>query len=191
MSWPIKMILTGAQGTGKTSVMNKLPQRLKDIGIREVIRNMTKEDSNIQINEHGNEWSQNRFFFEYLYLFAKYPEYISDRGLIDVCGYTKWLAEIGKVSHETYEKQLLVLKDWTLRHQDVVYVYFPICFPVVDDGYRDINEENRKAVDRCIREVIEELPDTGTVVMISDGSVEDRVNEIEMLIKVVTAKSSK
>ena len=191
MNWPIKVILTGAQGTGKTSVMNKLPQELKDIGIREVIRNMTKEDHSIQINEHGNEWSQNRFFFEYLYLFAKYPEYISDRGLIDVCGYTKWLAELGKVSWETYEKQLLVLKDWCLRHPDVVYVYFPICFPVVDDGYRDTNEENRKAVDRCIREVIEELPNSGAMLRISNGSVEERVKEIEMLIKVVKAKSPK
>lgn len=191
MNKPIKMILTGAQGTGKTSVMNKLPQDLKDIGIREVIRNMSKEDHSIKINEHGNEWSQHRFFFEYLYLFAKYPEYISDRGLIDVCGYTKWLVELGKVSRETYEKQLLVLKDWSLRHPDVVYVYFPICFPVVDDGYRDTNEENRKAVDRCIREVIDELPDTVAITKISNSSVEDRVKEIEMLIKVVKAKSTK
>lgn len=180
----MKIILVGAQSTGKTSVMNGLPAEYKEYGIREVIRNMTAQDPTVQINQNGNDWSQNRFFFEYIYLFAKYPDYISDRGLLDVCAYTLWLARTGKVSYTTYEKQMYILKDWLKTHPDVVHIYFPIYFPVVDDGYRDANEENRKAVDDCVREVIDELANEGLWVghTIGNTPVPARVKEISDII---------
>lgn len=182
----MKIVLVGAQSTGKTSVMNALPDELKKYGIREVIRNMTAQDPTVHINQNGDDWSQNRFFFEYLYLFAKYPDYISDRGLLDVCAYTLWLTRTGKVSQTTYEKQLYVLHDWMKTHPDVVHVYFPASyFGVVDDGYRDANEENRQAVDECVRDVIADLIERGLWVgyTISNGSVADRVREINDVIK--------
>ena len=188
MNKSIKIVLVGAQCTGKTSVMNNLPDDLKEIGIREVIRNMTKEDPTVHINQNGNEWSQNRFFFEYLYLFAKYPEYISDRGLLDVCAYTKWLSKMGNVPEVVYEKQMLILKDWLRNHQDVIHIYFPICFDIVDDGYRDANADNRQAVDDCVREVIDELEKDGTplqIAQIPNGSVIERVNNIVHLCDII------
>lgn len=182
----MQIILVGAQSTGKTSVMNALPAELKKYGIREVIRNMTAQDPTVHINQNGNDWSQNRFFFEYIYLFAKYPEYISDRGLLDVCAYTLWLSRTGKVAHETYEKQMYILQDWMKTHPDVVHVYFPASyFGVVDDGYRDTNEENRQAVDECVREVIDELVKQGLWVGYTIGNrpVMARVKEINDIIK--------
>ena len=182
----MQIILVGAQSTGKTSAMNALPDKLKQYGIREVIRNMTAHDPSVQINQNGNDWSQNRFFFFFLYLFAKYPKYISDRGLLDVCAYTLWLARTGKVAFETYEKQMYILQDWIKTHPDVVHIYFPASyFGVVDDGYRDANEENRQAVDTCVREVIEELKNKGLWVgyTIGNGSVPDRIKEINNIIR--------
>lgn len=182
----MQIILVGAQSTGKTSVMNALPEGLKRYGIREVIRNMTAQDPSIHINQNGDDWSQNRFFFEYLYLFAKYPDYISDRGLLDVCAYTLWLARTGKVAYETYEKQMYILQDWLKAHPDVVHIYFPAnYFAVVDDGYRDANEENRQAVDNCVREVIDELVKQGLWVGYTIGAspVMARVKEINDIIK--------
>lgn len=189
---PIRIILTGAQCTGKTSVMNQLPENLKEMGIREVIRNLTAQDPTIHINGRGDEWSQNRFFFEYLYLFAKYPEYISDRGLIDVVGYTKWMMERGQASQSCYEKQMWILKDWLYKHPDVFHVYFPVVFPMVDDGYRDTDEANRLAVDRCITEVIDELKECGAmkaIFTITSGPVDKRVKEIVNLAKVLATKA--
>ena len=182
----MKIVLVGAQSTGKTSVMNALPNELKKYGILEVIRNMTAQDPTVHINQNGDDWSQNRFFFEYLYLFAKYPDYISDRGLLDVCAYTLWLVRTGKVSQETYEKQMYVLQDWMKTHPDVVHVYFPASyFGVVDDGYRDANEMNRQEVDQCIREVIGDLIERRLWkgYTISDSSIADRVKEINGIIK--------
>lgn len=155
----MQIVLIGAQGTGKTSVMNALPQDLKQYGIREVIRNMAAQDESVKINYNSSDLTQDRFFFEYLYLFSKYQQYISDRGLLDVCAYTKWLTSIGVCSQHTYEKQLYILKEWMRHHKDTIHVYFPIYFPVVDDGCRDTNEDNRKQVDQCIQDVIEELID--------------------------------
>lgn len=177
----MQIILVGAQSTGKTSVMNALPDGLKRYGIREVIRNMTAQDPTIHINQNSNDWSQNRFFFEYLYLFAKYPDYISDRGLLDVCAYTLWLFRTGKVTQETYEKQMYILRDWLKTHPDVIHIYFPASyFAVVDDGYRDANEENRQAVDKCVLEVIDELikQDLWHGYTIGNGSASERVYEI-------------
>lgn len=182
----MKIVLVGAQSTGKTSVMNALPNELKKYGILEVIRNMTAQDPTVHINQNGDDWSQNRFFFEYLYLFAKYPDYISDRGLLDVCAYTLWLTRTGKVSRTTYEKQMYVLQDWMKTHPDVVHVYFPASyFGVVDDGYRDANEMNRQEVDQCIREVIGDLIERRLWkgYTISDSSIADRVKEINGIIK--------
>ena len=182
----MKIVLVGAQSTGKTSVMNALPNELKKYGILEVIRNMTAQDPTVHINQNGDDWSQNRFFFEYLYLFAKYPDYISDRGLLDVCAYTLWLTRTGKVSRTTYEKQMYVLQDWMKTHPDVVHVYFPASyFGVVDDGYRDANEMNRQEVDQCIREVIGDLIERKLWkgYTISDSSIADRVKEINSIIK--------
>lgn len=181
----MKIVLVGAQSTGKTSVMNGLPTEYKKYGIREVIRNMTAQDPTIHINQNGNDWSQNRFFFEYLYLFAKYPDYISDRGLLDVCAYTLWLAKTGRVDNSTYEKQMYILEDWMKTHPDVVHVYFPIYFPVVDDGYRDANEENRKAVDECVQEVINAMINKGlwTGYIIDDAPVPDRVKQLSDIIE--------
>lgn len=182
----MKIVLVGAQSTGKTSVMNVLPTELKKYGIREVIRNMTAQDPTVHINQNGDDWSQNRFFFEYLYLFAKYPKYISDRGLLDVCAYTLWLVRTGKVSQETYEKQMYVLQDWMKTHPDVVHIYFPASyFGVVDDGYRDANEMNRQEVDQCVREVIGDLiaRKLWKGYTISDSSITDRVKELNDIIK--------
>lgn len=182
----MQIILVGAQSTGKTSVMNALPNEFKQYGIREVIRNMTAQDPTVHINQNGDDWSQNRFFFEYLYLFAKYPKYISDRGLLDVCAYTLWLVRTGKVSQETYEKQMYVLQDWLKTHPNVVHVYFPASyFGVVDDGYRDANETNRQEVDKCVREVIAELvkQDLWQGYTIGNGSVADRVKELNNIVK--------
>ena len=182
----MKIVLVGAQSTGKTSVMNALPDELKKYGIREVIRNMTAQDPTVHINENGDDWSQNRFFFEYLYLFAKYPDYISDRGLLDVCAYTLWLYRTGKVSHDTYEKQQYILHDWIKTHPDVIHIYFPASyFGVVDDGYRDANEANRQAVDECVRQVITDLTMYGLqhVYTILDSPVADRVRQINEIIR--------
>jgi hypothetical protein len=182
----MKIILVGAQSTGKTSVMNALPPELKQYGIREVIRNMTAQDPTIHINQNGDDWSQNRFFYEYLYLFAKYPEYISDRGLLDVCAYTLWLARTGKVAYDTYAKQMYILQDWLSTHSDVIHVYFPAeYFGVVDDGYRDANEKNRQEVDQCVRDVIDELVKQGLWVgyTIGDLPVPERVEQLKEIIQ--------
>lgn len=180
----MQIVLVGAQSTGKTSVMNALPAEYKQYGIREVIRNMTAQDLSIHINQNSNDWSQNRFFFEYIYLFAKYPDYISDRGLLDVAAYTLWLSRIGKVDHSTYEKQMYILQDWLKTHPEVIHVYFPIYFPVVDDGYRDANEENRTAVDECVQDVIDELIKQGLWVgyTIDDAPVPERIKQISQII---------
>ena len=145
---------------------------------------MTARDPSIKINEQSCDESQNAFFYQYIYLFSKYPDYISDRGLLDVCAYTKWLVKKGRCSEAAYDKQMYILKEWLRTHPDTIHIYFPIYFPVKDDGYRDINEENRKEVDECICDVIYELVinELYTGYTISDSDISTRVEEIKSII---------
>ena len=179
----MKVIFIGAQGTGKTSLIQALPEEYREDSIREVIRNMMSDE--VKINMESSDETQNKFFFEYLYLFSKYDKYISDRGLIDVCAYTKWLSTIGVCSKYNYEKQMYILKSWLKNNPGVLHIYFPIYFPLVDDGVRDADFNNQKDVDKCLLEVIDELikEDLWRGYKISDGSVIERVNEILPFLK--------
>ena len=80
---------------------------------------------------------------------------------------------------------MYILKEWIRTHPDTIHVYFPICFAVVDDGYRDADEDNRTAVDECVRDVMDELIKDGLWrgYTIGDGTVADRVEELLNIIR--------
>jgi len=173
----MEVILSGAQCTGKTSVIKALPEEYKPFCIREIIRNMTEQEPSIKVNADGDGRSQERFMHEYLYLFSKYRDYISDRGLLDVVSYTLWLGRKGNLPQELFVKQYTILCEWLRTHPDTIHIYFPIYFPVVNDGYRDANEDHRHIIDECIREVIDMLIVDGLWqgYIIPDGTVQERV----------------
>lgn len=180
----MEVILSGAQCTGKTSVIKALPEEYKPFCIREIIRNMTEQEPSIKVNADGDGRSQERFMHEYLYLFSKYRDYISDRGLLDVVSYTLWLGRKGNLPMELFEKQYIILREWLRIHPDVVHVYFPIYFPVVDDGYRDTDEDHRHGIDGCIQELINKLitDDVWTGYIMPDGTVQERTEWLTELL---------
>lgn len=173
-----RIVFTGAQGTGKTTVLNIFKERGKNV-ITEVVRNLSS-DLKIKINKNGDEEGQNIIFNEYKKLLSQITldGYISDRCLIDVFAYTKHLFETNKVSEDFVIKQLNEIKQFVKDNPDIIYCYFPIEFPVVDDGVRDTDEEYRKYIDNNIREIIKIL---GVNVVTITGTVEERVNKLERI----------
>ena len=185
----MKIILTGAQGTGKTTVLDAVFSD-SDIDtsqitkISEVIRDLAKNDKSVKYNENGTEESQKLFFDVYESIFNTTSNYISDRGLIDVVAYTKWLLEHNKVSMEFYQS---LYSRWiefcnNSVNYSIVYLYVPIQFDVTDDGFRSIDKEYREYIDKTIYELLESSKVTYYIFGDTEKTVESRIKAIKYLI---------
>jgi nicotinamide riboside kinase len=149
----IRICLVGAQGTGKTTVLNIFKDAQYPV-ITEVVRNLMKSKG-IKINQDGDEETQSMIFNEYAKVLSETPKYVSDRGLFDVVSYSLAALIDKKISEDFYVEQVNQLEKFIEENPDIVYIYFPIEFPVVDDGVRSTDEDYRKAIDKCIQKHLE------------------------------------
>lgn len=174
----MKLIFVGAQSTGKSTVLRHYKELGYDV-ITEVVRGLAKHGVNV--NEMGDDVGQESIFNTYYELLSQQDNYISDRGLIDVVAYTTYLYEHGKVAKRTLSEQYKQLKKFNECFDDILYVYFPIEFDVVDDGFRSIDENFRYEIDQNI---FTTLLDCGVPYIKVSGSVEDRIKIIDMVLSV-------
>lgn len=172
----MKIVFTGAQGTGKTTILNEYRDKGFEI-VTEVVRNLSKKG--VKINKDGDEKGQTKIFNEYKKIFTEKDHFISDRGLIDVVAYTVYLARHGKVSEEFADKQLKQLSKFLATNPDIFYCYFPIEFDVVDDGVRDMDEEFRKEISDIILSLLGAF---GMGFVPITGTVEERTARIQAMI---------
>lgn len=170
-----RIIFTGAQGTGKTTVLKEFESRGQRV-ITEVVRELMKKG--VKINKDGDEKGQAKIFKTYKDLLGELSAdgYISDRGLLDVTAYTMYLYQHGQVSDKFLQKQIKQLKAFKESTPDIIYCFFPIEFPVVDDGVRDMDEDFRKEIEYNILEL---MAIVGISPIVITGSVEARVKKIE------------
>jgi hypothetical protein len=151
-----KIYLVGAQGTGKTTILDELRKaKLNCDFISEVTRKFNSEYG-ISINKESTNTTQLLIFNKYLELFLLKNNFISDRSLIDVLAYTSYFVHLNENSNKI-EK----VDKWLLRELDIIfreiknkiegtYFYFPIEFAVKKDDFRSEDEEYRKQIDNLI-----------------------------------------
>lgn len=176
----MRIILTGAQGTGKSTVLHELEGRLKDYKIiTEVVRNLNKKG--VKINEAGDESGQRTIFDTYKEVLSAGGNYISDRGLSDVAAYTEYLYRYKMaVGKEEFVREMNTMIRFAKENKDVLFVFFPIEFPVVKDGVRSEDEGFRHTIDLYIRE---NLVRHDVEYITVHGTVEERVKTILDAIK--------
>lgn len=177
----VQVVFTGAQGTGKTTMLNVFKDKFENV-VTEVVRNLAK-NNNVKINEQGNLEGQKTIFNEYLKLLDVDTGYLSDRCMIDVLAYTMYLYE------KTKDTQLALLiieqtkeieKFFNETHKDVIICYFPIEFEVVDDGVRSTSEEFRSAIDDHIQQILINHVKKHYIIC---GDTEKRTKTIETILK--------
>ena len=107
----MKILLTGAQGTGKSTILKELEKEgFKTI--TEVVRNLAK--TGVNVNEMGDEEGQNIIFKTYQKLLNENDDYVSDRCLIDVAAYTRYSVGKGKIHPSLLWEQLEDVEDFVL-----------------------------------------------------------------------------
>lgn len=171
-----RILFTGAQGTGKTSVMECLSNDVPKV--RNITRSTAKEN-NCAINTNGCDTSQKLIFDAYLKALNANEFFVAERSLIDVYAYTLYQASIGMCSGKTVRLQLRILKEFVNKHKNDIYVYFPIEFEIVADGTRSIDKEYQKAIDEYIQDTLKVLKVKYITI---SGNIEHRVETIIRLI---------
>lgn len=169
---------TGAQGTGKTTLLPYVGEE-GFWPITGIVRNLNKSGN--EINKQGTGESQQNIFDEYCKVFrdtSHLPFRVSDRSLIDVVAYTKYLYDNGRADEITFEDQLIMTKRWFEQHPNAIVCYFPIEFEVVEDGLRSVDEDYRKTIDENIRWILNELKLDYYII---EGSIEERIDLIRAI----------
>lgn len=174
----IKLILSGAQCSGKTTILNYFKDTFLT-PITEVVRDLHKQG--VKINEYGDKSGQDIIFNTYLDKLNQDIDYISDRGLTDVIAYTSYLDDMGKINdnHETLAKQLDKLELFVKNNPNIITVYFPIEFELVNDGVRSTDESFRRSIDRRIKELLNCFYSNYITV---HGTPEERIKQIISVI---------
>ena len=169
----IRVIFTGAQGVGKTTILNYFKEHGYNV-ITEVVRKLSK--TGVKINQDGNKAGQMRIFDAYVEALTVKEDYISDRGLTDVLGYSYDLLEHDKLDKVEIMREIDQLVKFNKENPDVLYFYFPIEFPVVDDGVRSLDEDYRKRIDENILTILKNAKVPYIEVR---GTVEERINIVK------------
>jgi predicted ATPase len=168
-----RIILTGAHGTGKTTLMNELA---KD-GTRtlSIARDAATAGNYPPTNETREAYQKDLFAAGFKALNSK-KNYISDRGLTCIAGYTFFNALAGTITKKTADNQYLKLQKFHKDNPDILVVYVPIEFELAEDGLRSVDPEEQAAIDFMIKNIL----DTAGIEYITvTGTVEERVAQIE------------
>lgn len=168
-----RIILTGAQGTGKTTLMNVLAaDGTKTLSIARD----TAIEFGWPVSDDKVEEYQKTLFDELYNAVSSNDNFVSDRGLTCIAAYTFSDAIDGKISKKTADNQYLTLQKFHADNPDILIVYVPIEFDIEDDGLRSTSKQEQAKIDYLIKNLL----DTAGVKYITvTGSVEERVAQVE------------
>lgn len=172
----MKFLLTGAQGTGKTSIMDALSCDIQKI------QNITRtciEKNNLSINENSDNTTQHAIFNSYYDVLTKNDDYLAERSLFDVYAYSKHQFFNNKCDLNILERQKKLIEMFVKENTNAIYFYIPIEFDIVADGTRSINKTFQKEIDNYIRSLLDEF---GCKYYTIKGTILERVNEINKII---------
>ena len=175
----MKISFTGAQSTGKTTLLEAIKQneefRYKYEFIDEITRRMVKKG--LKINEAGGNTTQLLIMNEHIKN-TLYTDAIMDRCVIDGVVYTHWLWKEGKVEEWVFNYSLKVFNYYKDRYDYIFYLKPE--FDIVDDGMRSTNTQFRDEIVDLFDTYIKQL---NIPVITLTGSVQERLEQFYTTIK--------
>jgi len=139
---------TGAQSTGKTTLLNKVKELNTNFNyVDEVTRRINRE-FNLPINEDGSDVTQLMIMADHISnVYRRYGHDVTvlDRCALDGVVYTQWLYNQGKVSKSTLSHAISVF-DRIMSMVDVIFYTNHSDVELVDDGERSTCNSFREEI---------------------------------------------
>jgi len=168
---------TGAQSTGKTTLLNILKSKNKDINfIDEVTRRINRE-YDLPINESGSTLTQLMIIADHIAnIYRKYDSdlVILDRCIIDGLVYSEWLYDNNNISISMIDLATEIYHS-IYKKYDIIFYTDPKDVELVDDGERSIDKQFR---DDIISSFDYRIKSLNNVVLLS-GTVEERLETVK------------
>lgn len=174
----MKFAISGAQGTGKTTLLNMLKQCddfKKYFFINSASSQALKEGIIKEGGKNSDEQKQQWIAEKQIEDMQTNKDSFYDRCLWDSYVYTSYLRRQGKISVEFsnwhFGKFLEAYEQF-----DCIF-YLPVEFPLVDNGQRSLDVNFQKEIDQIFREYV----DCGLYsnIYTIKGSVEERIEKIK------------
>lgn len=168
---------TGAQSTGKTTLLNILKEKNKDIKFVDEVTRRIKRDYNLPINEDGNNLTQFMIMADHISnMYRKYDGelVILDRCVVDGLVYTQWLFANRKVNSAMNDIAIDIYNSLYDKY-DIIFYTDPADVGLVDDGERSADKKFRDDIINSFEHRIKEL---NNVVVLS-GTVEERLDTVK------------
>lgn len=177
----MKIAISGAQGVGKTTLLEELKKEFQEF---EFIQGITRtlKNQGFKINKDGNDETQLAILKAHVSNLKK-DNFITDRCVLDCTVYTRYLYNRGAVTKEILEKiETALFKN--ISKYDVIFYIRPE-FDIEDDNVRDTDIE--------FRNIIVDLFDyyinlTEIKPIILSGSVNERVQQFKEELKYFSKK---
>tara|TARA_S200002703_G_scaffold90083_1_gene77713 strand:+ start:4900 stop:5457 length:558 start_codon:yes stop_codon:yes gene_type:complete len=168
---------TGAQSTGKTTLLNILKEKNKDVKFIDEVTRRIKREYNLPINENGGELTQFMIMADHIAnIHKKYNSelVILDRCVVDGLVYTQWLYANRKVNSAMNDIAVDIYNSLYDKY-DVIFYTDPADVELVDDGERSADKSFRNDIINSFEHRIKELNN----VVILRGTVEERLDTVK------------
>ena len=174
----MKIAFTGAQSTGKTTLLKEL-KRDPDLSLKydfrdEITRRMQKKG--LSINEGGNDITQLLIMNSHIKN-SLIDNVIMDRCALDGLVYTDWMSRKGKVQQWVLQYADNVFKMLIDRYDHIFYLVPE--FDIEDDGVRSTDIDFRNEIVELFEKYIKAID---IPVIKLTGTVEQRLNKIKETI---------
>lgn len=138
----MRILIEGAQGTGKTTIVNEIKKQLSDSVVMEALR---------PNKELKGDALQYDLIDRFLKQIQDNPNGIWDRGILSGLAMTHFLCEKGELSTNVFEYYRNLI-DTNLKNVfDKVFILVPLSdTEVPDDNRRDTNVANRDFIQKDI-----------------------------------------
>jgi len=172
---------SGAQSTGKTTLLKKLKEHNAHINFVPEVTRLIKREYGVDINEDGDEMTQALIITEHYKNIHKYKQQgrstILDRCILDGLVYTWWLEERMQLSEWCYDYAAWVYR--YMNKYDVIFYTDPVDVEIEDDGERSVDEVFRNEI---IKEFEIHTKFHDNIVRLT-GTVEERLQTIQKTLK--------
>lgn len=181
----MRVSFTGAQSTGKTTLLNKCKEVYKDYKFVDEVTRYVRRTYDVKINEIGGTETQLYILAEHIKNHLRPDEnLILDRCILDGYVYTKYQVNNGKVSEQVlhaFNGVYSVLID----KLDYIFYTDPSDVKLVDDGERSVDYKFRNDIIDIFESLItyKMSPTNREKVIRLSGSVEERMKTIEKYLK--------